>query len=106
ACCPVTVAPEDVFSIPTRRSSDLVNQNSLSWRLPFMEYRRKFPLSTDLKTRVVLGEDQQRGVFTNGYFCGEINSRNKVTLTRRRSEEHTSELQSRANLVSRIRLQK
>src|SRR5207253_9781768 len=82
------VPPQHLHSFPTRRSSDLKNPEP-----------RHSPL-TVLKGsthRSLLGPDS-RGV--------EIPLRTIENRLGRRSEEHTSELQSRGHLVCRLLLEK
>src|SRR5690606_42106459 len=84
----------DLHSFPTRRSSDLKTLHiaqirSPSGSAPFLRYPRhdELPLLTPAP---------------NGSEDGLVER--QVTL--RRSEEHTSELQSRENLVCRLLLEK
>src|SRR5690606_41631152 len=89
----------DLHSFPTRRSSDLVDyvQETLNaGKDVFLEIE-------------VQGAKQVREKFPDGLFIflmppslGELQNR----IVGRRSEEHTSELQSRENLVCRLLLEK
>src|SRR5690606_39729613 len=88
----------DLHSFPTRRSSDLLHLNENGFPLKLVQFRR-----------------------TSGYvlvYCPGFYDRNTYLLIAiikhwdhnkpkdMRSEEHTSELQSRENLVCRLLLEK
>src|SRR5207302_9825004 len=89
---PYYAAPRDLHSFPTRRSSDL------------SEYRGRG--AGAILHRMDLW------VHRNGYSGGPQNDRGGIIRNPRirdrkfRSEEHTSELQSRENLVCRLLLEK
>src|SRR5437870_7726928 len=76
-------APRDLHSFPTRRSSDL---------------------RTDRLVRVRIGT-LSLGKLKVGDWR-ELNQKEIADLARPRSEEHTSELQSRGHLVCRLLLEK
>src|SRR5690606_41571370 len=91
----------DLLSFPTRRSSDLgsplvigIGQDEFflaSDATPIVEYTKE----------VVYLNDQEVAVIRDN----ELSVRNTANLPLR-SEEHTSELQSRENLVCRLLLEK
>src|SRR5207247_10034023 len=91
-------------SVPTRRASDLrcVAHAGIA-KLDAIEHiaRRAFPLATDQDAAVGTlrgGADEARR---------SLSGRNGRNHSRRkRSEEHTSELQSRVDLVCRLLLEK
>src|SRR5690606_41315509 len=91
-------APLSLHSFPPRRSSDL----------PF--HRQGEPLYRIFKRLFTILPSHDTGHFT--YFFhkhGRIRELVKITYTgsvNPRSEEHTSELQSRENLVCRLLLEK
>src|SRR5687767_15479460 len=83
----------DLHSFPTRRSSDLstlFSAPSFSWP---SRNRGRMPRMNRMITTPMIGT-----------VSSEISARG--TLVRRRSEEHTSELQSLAYLVCRLLLEK
>src|SRR5690606_41493518 len=95
-----------LFSFPTRRSSDLVNLagaefgagNSASASLPGRyQIHYIYPGETDFKRYADLGMKLVRLPFRWERLQPKLNTR---------SEEHTSELQSRENLVCRLLLEK
>src|SRR5690606_41844394 len=95
-CLHSSAAPRDLHSFPTRRSSDL--------------QRRHLRPGQAVRRRSIAGE----GVAIGGGLRQRLVSVRKIQLTPqaskdrlwRRSEEHTSELQSRENLVCRLLLEK
>src|SRR5437016_9934518 len=82
----------DLHSFPTRRSSDLPHISAHSPTLPRSVTRsRSFqPCPAGPSTR----------------SAGTLTSRSATSQSLRRSEEHTSELQSLTNLVCRLLLEK
>src|SRR5690606_41879589 len=86
--------PRDLHSFPTRRSSDLrakgsaVRQSARGVRESHTASRPLIPKARTLKN----------------HFCQPPASDRKLNAAR--SEEHTSELQSRENLVCRLLLEK
>src|SRR5207253_10133405 len=75
----------DLHSFPTRRSSDLLQQEAPAWSLPMHPMLQVVPAPPD--------PDGFQPSGLAGSFYG-------------RSEEHTSELQSRGHLVCRLLLEK
>src|SRR5690606_40848412 len=89
--------PRHLPSFPTRRSSDLAAGL-------FRHRRAGFPALADLLRRDQAGQRLGRGDL---HGAGDGIRRPDRTQARRpRSEEHTSELQSRENLVCRLLLEK
>src|SRR5207253_9603205 len=96
--------PPDLHSFPTRRSSDLsfsalsssTRAASQSFRVPVLCFVIA-PLLSWLGFGVCLSRDKVSAGYRDdgSYKCGGI-----------RSEEHTSELQSRGHLVCRLLLEK
>src|SRR5690606_41648108 len=95
-CCYLWSGPQrDLHSFPTRRSSDLAARrigsgwgfrNQTSWRVTMASKCPSIPAR-----RTMAWASRRARV---------------VTTASRRSEEHTSELQSRENLVCRLLLEK
>src|SRR5690606_40511019 len=101
-----TAAPRDLPSFPTRRSSDLGNGIG-----PSRRYRLRLDGDTtdttprSLDAKVAFGTDGVARDDLNaarGRACGHGNAAPVACGDRPRSEEHTSELQSRENLVCRL----
>src|SRR5690606_42031644 len=91
-------------SFPTRRSSDL-------YRVALPDLREPAPEGEDIPLDIVYEDDallvvnKPSGMATHpsaGHETGTLVN----ALIRHRSEEHTSELQSRENLVCRLLLEK
>src|SRR5690606_41835391 len=96
----------DLLSFPTRRSSDLAYELTV---LPRTAQRKVvFPFNLDLS--LVLRNLDQRGsgnLFSKaGKAIDGVNTDTAAADNKGRSEEHTSELQSRENLVCRLLLEK
>src|SRR5690606_42104884 len=87
--CSSAAAPRALHSFPTRRSSDLADVPSAQ-----MSYANTL-FSTATQLAVGLG-----------ITLGAIGIRIGEKVSEARSEEHTSELQSRENLVCRLLLEK
>src|SRR5690606_41731952 len=96
----------DLHSFPTRRSSDLTHQNMNSKQV--LKYNFKYAWLTFVCCLFFMNSQSQpkpkdltAGLSLNHedwiYKTGE-----EVTVSGARSEEHTSELQSRENLVCRL----
>src|SRR5699024_12399775 len=89
-------AHRDLHSFPTRRSSDLKLAASV-----YASCQERWPVLAVSSTMSIgdhpAGQIGEVAVFTNG---------EKVRLYKDRSEEHTSELQSRFDLVCRLLLEK
>src|SRR5207249_10339169 len=96
-------SPPDLHSFPTRRSSDLITSilygDGYSAGLTYH-------LGTDrlLSIRTKRGTETVQDLKYEWYENGNLRRRNDVQ--RSRSEEHTSELQSRFDLVCRLLLEK
>src|SRR5690606_39349932 len=101
-CSRVAARPQAPPSFPTRRSSDL--------RLA--PPPQSLNLGVQLALCMAPATCWSRGLFTSAaqggsFHVGEIHSSLKFPdAFSRRSEEHTSELQSRENLVCRLLLEK
>src|SRR5690606_41588957 len=97
------VTHQDLHSFPTRRSSDLVEQLCIALIYKYMHYHpTHFHLGYlfDLcKSFTNIGEE----IFPRQ---SEEDQELFQILSRPRSEEHTSELQSRENIVCRLLLEK
>src|SRR5207302_8751850 len=97
--------PRDLHSFPTRRSSDLVPEAiarglrvidlSGAWRLQHRGNRQVYGFEDK--------DNQRAAVLQNEAVYGLPELHGEAI---RRSEEHTSELQSRENLVCRLLLEK
>src|SRR5690606_42152449 len=91
---------QDLLSFPTRRSSDLLR----SRRCPARTVRRRWSCRPPLVHRL---RRQQRFVQQRGGGVGLVGPHvQREAQLADRSEEHTSELQSRENLVCRLLLEK
>src|SRR5690606_40168742 len=93
-------ARRDLPSFPTRRSSDLCGNERLETMLS-LGYMP--PVNQMVKIGTV--PQQQPWFPTTVLYCGECELV-QLGLAVDRSEEHTSELQSRENLVCRLLLEK
>src|SRR5690625_6632452 len=80
---------EDIHSFPTRRSSDLMREIKRHWP------ETKILILTTFNDEAYALEALKNGA--NGYMLKNADAR---------SEEHTSELQSRGHLVCRLLLEK
>src|SRR5690606_41994544 len=88
---PWSGVPRDLHSFPTRRSSDLSRLTpSSAFRCPSRRFSRACRSLPTWMARMALRPHSTRAMW----------------LSTRRSEEHTSELQSRENLVCRLLLEK
>src|SRR5690606_41703346 len=96
-CCGVAT---DIHSFPTRRSSDLIGffVNTLAVRVDLSGPPSVSELLARVKAQTVAAQEHQDLPFEQ---VVEL-----VQPSRSRSEEHTSELQSRENLVCRLLLEK
>src|SRR5690606_41429463 len=95
-------APRVLYSFPTRRSSDLVALGiAAATRAGHTPHTR--PSSTDTARAAMNGSQVTRTV--NAPVAASTMLTSTPTMTPR-SEEHTSELQSRENLVCRLLLEK
>src|SRR5690606_40804371 len=101
ACCGVL---RDLHPFPTRRSSDLQRINSPA----FLLYRAKHLVIDCIKRGHIEQPPPDTGLIGCCYHpvTGMGQSRDCLQTARDRSEEHTSELQSRENLVCRLLLEK
>src|SRR5690606_41078826 len=103
--CYASVAPRHSRSFPTRRSSDLGAQFGFNmlWTMPVA-----FPLMAAMQSMCGrIGRVTGKGLVANIKLTyPPIVVRSVVLLLLIRSEEHTSELQSRENLVCRLLLEK
>src|SRR5690606_41696809 len=89
----------DLHSFPTRRSSDLVKKGKMLKRNMRREYLTEEELTDHLRLEGIDDVAEVKAAYVEG--DGKIS-----VIARRRSEEHTSELQSRENLVCRLLLEK
>src|SRR5690606_41458344 len=92
--CPTNT--RDLHSFPTRRSSDLRAEGVHALRRLFGRDALLLHERNELAKRIAAGRDRE--VHQVERFGAEDRLQ--------RSEEHTSELQSRENLVCRLRLEK
>src|SRR5207253_8970478 len=95
------VPPRDLHSFPTRRSSDLRRNRTKSLRVT--------QRATHASARFEMARAQSscadhRGCTRSAAACRRATDRRHPSATR--SEEHTSELQSRGHLVCRLLLEK
>src|SRR5439155_26489708 len=97
--------PPHLHPFPTRRSSDLIfTSTSPSTRLRFRSSRRSSPLpSLPSASLERSGEKLQPKLWPSSGIRHPRSRRSELGSTRTsRSEEHTSELQSRGHLVCRL----
>src|SRR5204862_2675155 len=90
--------PQDLHSFPTRRSSDLKESNLRPDRPASVAMKR----ATHLETRGVCPVAGSPRISSDRRLARQISPRSRTN----RSEEHTSELQSRRDLVCRLLLEK
>src|SRR5690606_40438126 len=102
--CEPAAAPRVLHSFPTRRSSDLNQARQaiaeLQAELPHLPAELAAALEPSLAR---LGEFSGTELLAAGKLAGDPHA---LLLQAERSEEHTSELQSRENLVCRLLLEK
>src|SRR5207253_7617779 len=96
-------APRNLHSFPTRRSSDLLFEHEL-------QVLERAPLAMAVAQHGEWGvagapQDRQRAGGQTGGLAHRLNV-GALDAFDLRSEEHTSELQSRGHLVCRLRLEK
>src|SRR5690606_40344202 len=96
--CKLFCSRRYLTSFPTRRSSDLTIQTQLNTLGDFRPVVPKHFLRADVMMLGNLHPNTQLGVIR------QMEKRPKLIILR--SEEHTSELQSRENLVCRLLLEK
>src|SRR5690606_41821367 len=102
----IYVDPQDLHSFPTRRSSDLLYGNGFSKenldpQKKLLHYQGSFP--PDEVAQYIKGHF---GLVWGGNAVEKCSGILGEYLKYNRSEEHTSELQSRENLVCRLLLEK
>src|SRR5690554_7525087 len=91
----------DLHSFPTRRSSDLGSCEKYATR--FCEQHEKHVCKNNSNQKYAARFDKQYKI----EYAGKSNATSKYTARFfNRSEEHTSELQSRPHLVCRLLLEK
>src|SRR5690606_41196635 len=94
--CYASRAPRDLHSFPTRRSSDLVDASG--------DADVAARAGAAVESAYATGEVQSA---TTTFTLGGVDVPQAASVPRaERSEEHTSELQSRENLVCRLLLEK
>src|SRR5690606_42121448 len=97
--CSTTVPPRISPSFPTRRSSDLV----MGWRVVPTDSSCLGPMALDCLPQIEqVFVEANAGAAEQEFAVQLFRARRKAE----RSEEHTSELQSRENLVCRLLLEK
>src|SRR5207247_4081446 len=95
-----------LHSFPTRRSSDLPHKHSVGRPLTLFETRTCSEQAVE-RTRCASGRTGLAGKSSAGTeYRGPGQRRIDRDVPHRRSEEHTSELQSRVDLVCRLLLEK
>src|SRR5207253_9936384 len=95
------LAHRPLHSFPTRRSSDLERTFRISGRFVMADTNQPVPVSA-----FGYGLLDPSGRLLGDYYGGTANARGEFQATGLRSEEHTSELQSRGHLVCRLLLEK
>src|SRR5690606_39623886 len=91
----------DLHSFPTRRSSDLMKLSQFKFNLPESLIANEPTENRDESRLMVL--DRKTGKIEHKIFKDVLDYFDDKDV---RSEEHTSELQSRENLVCRLLLEK
>src|SRR5439155_17205178 len=98
--------PLDLHSFPTRRSSDLRREGHRD----FVRDARAVRVHVDRAVRLAVGAQAPVGAeiqeADGRRLAVAVEEHGRVKTTTRRSEEHTSELQSRGHLVCRLLLEK
>src|SRR5690606_41077499 len=101
---PSSPDPRDLHSFPTRRSSDLIWQTDLTRAL---RRSNSAPVLSRIRVQSLPLHSLQLTCLSTARNCfSVIGSPSCATKVPQRSEEHTSELQSRENLVCRLLLEK
>src|SRR5690606_41687326 len=98
--------PHDLPSFPTRRSSDLQStcgENEFTQRLRILRLLIEKKTTGEIITDYLAKNYQEILVMRWDYSVEEKYA--QIYQSNRRSEEHTSELQSRENLVCRLLLE-
>src|SRR5206468_12158306 len=90
-----------LHSFPTRRSSDLRDQRTRVAGLVWYSYT-----PARMFSQLMLRSRSRSSKTRTNYRWFWKNRRRAATITSIRSEEHTSELQSRSDLVCRLLLEK
>src|SRR5690606_41692407 len=93
-------------SFPTRRSSDLVNEMPRALCTAMISSKRIRKSGTKRTDNIARRPHFGKTPLNKKRNLLESMIRGKVMNSKRRSEEHTSELQSRENLVCRLLLEK
>src|SRR5699024_11947847 len=88
-----------LYTTPTRRSSDLRRIAVVCQAICSGRWRRKLSSGKSLHTPATWSASKPSA-------ASSASARSRHTRTRARSEEHTSELQSRFDLVCRLLLEK
>src|SRR5690606_40413587 len=103
SCPHASALPRHLHSFPTRRSSDLPDRDALQRRGRACAARRAEGCARDDRRSAGSLHDssERRAAATSAEAAHDIESERAD-----RSEEHTSELQSRENLVCRLLLEK
>src|SRR5690606_41030521 len=96
----------ELHSLPTRRSSDLMTAYSRlmenrPWENGMAERKWLYQTPLDILIKASNGASDFGNKFGQPLIAGSV-----LTFEHQRSEEHTSELQSRENLVCRLLLEK
>src|SRR5699024_12414107 len=94
-----------LHSIPTRRSSDLAERLNIPYKsvkIKATDIAGYYPNAQPIYIKLVYQKDNRR--LLGGQIIGEKGVDKRVDVLR--SEEHTSELQSRFDLVCRLLLEK
>src|SRR5690606_40355176 len=97
-------APHHRHSYPTRRSSDLGQESALRSRFEF--YGESHAIRLLRKPDSLRGKSTRPGPVRGCRIPYPPGTGEAVATGQLRSEEHTSELQSRENLVCRLLLEK
>src|SRR5690606_41309467 len=96
----------DLYSFPTRRSSDLIGFGknfSVGFNMSYLFGNLKQVASADYSERYVGFLNSRREINNSvGGLNFDFGAQYVANLNNARSEEHTSELQSRENLVCRL----
>src|SRR5690606_40719783 len=87
-----------LLSFPTRRSSDLSSCKAEAYASVLQQWKQRCALEA-----MAAGNKARADGIDNGADAGVVDG---IWITPGRSEEHTSELQSRENLVCRLLLEK
>src|SRR5207302_10284312 len=98
--------PRHLHTFPTRRSSDLYQSDRIKLVIGATPDGAREDLPRTPDNAAIIGDPRNdEHMMIAGIHCAFILAHNNTVDLLKRSEEHTSELQSRENLVCRLLLE-